>query len=53
MSQVYVSLDPPQWTLDPNKFINSFTGRTKAVVLNRLEATTKKSYFSYYYVDLY
>ncbi|BBH06580.1 glycosyl hydrolase 9A1 [Prunus dulcis] len=42
MSQVYVALDPPQWTLDPNKFINSFTGRTKAVVLNSPHNPTGK-----------
>ncbi|XP_034227223.1 kynurenine--oxoglutarate transaminase 1-like isoform X3 [Prunus dulcis] len=39
---VYVALDPPQWTLDPNKFINSFTGRTKAVVLNSPHNPTGK-----------
>lgn len=44
MSQVYVPLDPPHWTLDPNKFIKSFSGRTKAVILNRLEATKLYSF---------
>lgn len=33
--QVYVTLDPPNWTLDPNKLLKSFTSRTKAIVLNR------------------
>ncbi|CAN1285187.1 Methionine aminotransferase [Linum perenne] len=32
---VYIALDPPRWTLDAEKFMNSFTDRTKAVVLNR------------------
>ncbi|KAF7804898.1 kynurenine--oxoglutarate transaminase 1-like [Senna tora] len=32
---VHVPLDPPQWTLDPSKFLGSFTERTKAIVLNR------------------
>ncbi|KAG6493320.1 hypothetical protein ZIOFF_048302 [Zingiber officinale] len=32
---VYVPLDPPYWTLNVDKFMRSFTGRTKAVVLNR------------------
>lgn len=32
-----MALDPPNWTLDSEKFMGSFTGRTKAVVLNRLE----------------
>ncbi|XP_042417566.1 probable N-succinyldiaminopimelate aminotransferase DapC isoform X3 [Zingiber officinale] len=31
---VYVPLDPPYWTLNVDKFMRSFTGRTKAVVLN-------------------
>lgn len=30
-----MELDPPQWTLDPDKFMRSFTSRTKALVLNR------------------
>jgi hypothetical protein len=33
---VFVALDPPHWTLDPNKLMQSITGRTKAIVLNRL-----------------
>ncbi|KAA3454612.1 kynurenine--oxoglutarate transaminase-like [Gossypium australe] len=32
---VYVALEPPQWTLDPEKLMRSFTSRTKAIVLNR------------------
>ncbi|CAI0383670.1 unnamed protein product [Linum tenue] len=32
---VYVALEPPHWTLDAEKFMSSFTGRTKAVILNR------------------
>ncbi|VAH16506.1 unnamed protein product [Triticum turgidum subsp. durum] len=32
---VYVPLDPPSWTLDADKFLKSFTSRTKAVILNR------------------
>lgn len=32
---VFVPLDPPHWTLDPNKLMQSITGRTKAIVLNR------------------
>ncbi|KAL6640920.1 hypothetical protein ACP70R_019101 [Stipagrostis hirtigluma subsp. patula] len=31
---VYVQLDPPSWTLNEDKFLKSFTSRTKAVVLN-------------------
>lgn len=34
--QVFVALDPPHWTLDPNKLLQSVTRRTKAIVLNRL-----------------
>lgn len=33
---VFMALDPPHWTLDPEKFKKAFTDRTKAVVLNRL-----------------
>ncbi|XP_042012173.1 methionine aminotransferase-like isoform X1 [Salvia splendens] len=32
---VYVGLDPPYWTLDPDKLEKAFTDKTKAVVLNR------------------
>ncbi|KAE8728131.1 putative Endo-1,4-beta-glucanase [Hibiscus syriacus] len=39
---VYVSLDPPQWTLDPAKFSSSFTSRTKAIVLNNPHNPTGK-----------
>lgn len=35
--QVYVTLDPPMWSLDPDKLLKSFTHRTKAIVLNRYE----------------
>lgn len=35
MTQVYVPLDPPSWTLNEDNFLKSFTSRTKAVVLNR------------------
>ncbi|CAN1761100.1 Kynurenine--oxoglutarate transaminase 1 [Linum perenne] len=40
--QVYVALDPPRWTLDAEKFMNSFTDRTKAVVLNSPQNPTGK-----------
>lgn len=33
--QVYVGLDPPYWTLDPEKLERAFSGKTKAIVLNR------------------
>ncbi|TYK18210.1 methionine aminotransferase-like [Cucumis melo var. makuwa] len=39
---VYVSLDPPKWTLDTNKFLKSFTDRTKAIVLNSPHNPTGK-----------
>ncbi|CAK7348374.1 unnamed protein product [Dovyalis caffra] len=39
---VYVALEPPHWTLDPDKFINSFTARTKAVILNSPHNPTGK-----------
>ncbi|KAI9080282.1 hypothetical protein K1719_037676 [Acacia pycnantha] len=39
---VHVPLDPPQWTLDPTKFLNSFTERTKAIVLNSPHNPTGK-----------
>lgn len=39
---VYVPLDPPHWTLDRNKFIKSFSARTKAVVLNSPHNPTGK-----------
>ncbi|TVU00675.1 hypothetical protein EJB05_53883, partial [Eragrostis curvula] len=39
---VYVPLDPPSWTLNADKFIKSFTGRTKAVVLNSPHNPTGK-----------
>lgn len=39
---VYVPLDPPYWTLDPTKLMNSFTARTKAVVLNSPHNPTGK-----------
>ncbi|XP_074589726.1 uncharacterized protein LOC141845567 isoform X1 [Curcuma longa] len=39
---VYVQLDPPYWTLNVDKFMRSFTGRTKAVVLNSPHNPTGK-----------
>ncbi|VAH04492.1 unnamed protein product [Triticum turgidum subsp. durum] len=39
---VYVPLDPPSWTLDADKFLKSFTSRTKAVVLNSPHNPTGK-----------
>ncbi|KAK8511060.1 hypothetical protein V6N12_033342 [Hibiscus sabdariffa] len=39
---VYVPLDPPRWTLDPEKLMSSFTSRTKAVVLNSPHNPTGK-----------
>ncbi|XP_042412883.1 probable N-succinyldiaminopimelate aminotransferase DapC isoform X2 [Zingiber officinale] len=39
---VYVPLDPPYWTLNVDKFMRSFTGRTKAVVLNSPHNPTGK-----------
>ncbi|XWS31785.1 hypothetical protein CRYUN_Cryun23aG0105900 [Craigia yunnanensis] len=32
---VYVALDQPQWTLDPEKLMRYFTSRTNDIVLNR------------------
>ncbi|PHT80522.1 hypothetical protein T459_18574, partial [Capsicum annuum] len=39
---VYVALDPPHWSLDPKKLAKSFTGRTKAIVLNSPHNPTGK-----------
>ncbi|XP_038705222.1 kynurenine--oxoglutarate transaminase-like isoform X2 [Tripterygium wilfordii] len=39
---VYVALDPPHWTLDPDRFMKAFTSRTKAVVLNSPHNPTGK-----------
>ncbi|EXB95710.1 Kynurenine--oxoglutarate transaminase 1 [Morus notabilis] len=39
---VYVALDPPHWTLDPEKLRKSFTEKTKAVVLNSPQNPTGK-----------
>ncbi|XP_054802407.1 uncharacterized protein LOC129306086 isoform X2 [Prosopis cineraria] len=39
---VHVPLDPPQWTLDLTNFLNSFTERTKAIVLNSPHNPTGK-----------
>ncbi|XP_009759649.1 uncharacterized protein [Nicotiana sylvestris] len=39
---VYVALDPPHWSLDPDKLAKSFTGRTKAIVLNSPHNPTGK-----------
>lgn len=37
--QVYAALDPPRWTLNPERLKKCFTERTKAIVLNRLRAS--------------
>ncbi|KAL1811492.1 hypothetical protein ACET3Z_021557 [Daucus carota] len=34
VAKVYVSLEPPCWTVDADKLMKSFTSRTKAIVLN-------------------
>ncbi|KAK9139243.1 hypothetical protein Scep_008924 [Stephania cephalantha] len=39
---IFVMLDPPHWTLNVEKFRNSFTSRTKAVVLNSPHNPTGK-----------
>ncbi|XP_047311290.1 methionine aminotransferase-like [Impatiens glandulifera] len=39
---VYVPLDPPQWSLDPEKLTKSFSNRTKAIVLNSPHNPTGK-----------
>uniref|UniRef100_A0A2P2LXP1 Aminotransferase class I/classII large domain-containing protein n=1 Tax=Rhizophora mucronata TaxID=61149 RepID=A0A2P2LXP1_RHIMU len=39
---VYVELDPPHWTLDLSKFFESFSHKTKAVVLNSPQNPTGK-----------
>ncbi|KAH7666646.1 DegT/DnrJ/EryC1/StrS aminotransferase protein [Dioscorea alata] len=39
---VYVPLDPPNWSLNMDKFMRSFTTRTKAVVLNSPHNPTGK-----------
>ncbi|KAL5560960.1 hypothetical protein UlMin_030707 [Ulmus minor] len=39
---VYVPLDPPHWTLNPDKLKKSFTERTKAIVLNSPHNPTGK-----------
>ncbi|XP_043718601.1 kynurenine--oxoglutarate transaminase-like isoform X2 [Telopea speciosissima] len=39
---VYVSLDPPNWTLDRDKLMKSVTSRTKVVVLNSPHNPTGK-----------
>ncbi|KAF6173648.1 hypothetical protein GIB67_023007 [Kingdonia uniflora] len=44
---VYVTLDPPHWTLDLDKFIKSFTVRTKVVVLNRTHFPTLEDAHAY------
>ncbi|KAG9130186.1 hypothetical protein Leryth_027196 [Lithospermum erythrorhizon] len=33
--EVFVALDPPNWTLDREKLLKAFTNKTKAIVLNR------------------
>lgn len=40
--QVYVGLDPPYWTLDPDKLEKAFTDKTKALVLNRYDLLVVK-----------
>ncbi|KAH6813884.1 hypothetical protein C2S51_022902 [Perilla frutescens var. frutescens] len=39
---VYVGLDPPYWTLDPDKLEKAFTNKTKALVLNSPHNPTGK-----------
>ncbi|WCJ22283.1 Kynurenine--oxoglutarate transaminase [Euphorbia peplus] len=39
---VYVALDPPDWSLNSEKFLGSFTRRTKAVILNSPQNPTGK-----------
>ncbi|CAN6468727.1 unnamed protein product [Victoria cruziana] len=39
---IYVELDPPMWTLNIKRFRESFTSRTKAVVLNSPHNPTGK-----------
>ncbi|OAY83848.1 Kynurenine--oxoglutarate transaminase [Ananas comosus] len=39
---VYVELDPPHWTLNVDRFMKSFTSRTKAVVVNSPHNPTGK-----------
>ncbi|KAL5069064.1 hypothetical protein RYX36_019951 [Vicia faba] len=39
---IHVPLDPPQWTLDPNKLLTSITERTKAIVVNSPHNPTGK-----------
>ncbi|XP_073063321.1 uncharacterized protein [Primulina eburnea] len=43
---VYVALDPPYWTLSPDKLEKTFTDNTKALVLNRLAACIVSAWFS-------
>ncbi|XP_021763281.1 kynurenine--oxoglutarate transaminase 1-like [Chenopodium quinoa] len=39
---VFVPLDPPYWTLDPEKLMKAFTSKTKAIVLNSPHNPTGK-----------
>ncbi|KAK2649583.1 hypothetical protein Ddye_017072 [Dipteronia dyeriana] len=39
---VYVALDPPNWTLNEDKFMKSISSRTKAIVLNSPHNPTGK-----------
>ncbi|KAK6937327.1 Aminotransferase, class I/classII [Dillenia turbinata] len=39
---VFVALDPPHWSLDPQKLINSCTSKTKAIVVNSPQNPTGK-----------
>ncbi|KAK3194212.1 hypothetical protein Dsin_025522 [Dipteronia sinensis] len=50
---VYVALDPPNWTLDADKFMKSISSRTKAIVLNRSEQHDELfiETFAYLYSD--
>lgn len=49
---MFVALDPPHWTLDPNKLMQSVTGRTKAIVLNRLVNSMKGGYKMEFLLEL-
>ncbi|XP_034690613.1 kynurenine--oxoglutarate transaminase 3-like [Vitis riparia] len=40
--EVSVDLDPPHWTLGPNKLMKSFTVKTKAIILNSPHNPTGK-----------
>ncbi|KAL1809364.1 hypothetical protein ACET3Z_026354 [Daucus carota] len=42
VAKVYVSLEPPCWTVDADKLMKSFTSKTKAVVLNSFTVLTTR-----------